>query len=93
MRSDGEYEALRRRHVADFEAMLPGYVSRIDWAADRVADERRRALRGLLAMAVARSPWHRERLAGIDPGGLSEAVMGSLPVMTKTDLMDTSTTS
>jgi len=88
VKSDGEYEALRRRHVADFEAMLPEYLDRIDWTADRVADERRRALRSLLAIAVARSPWHRERLAGIDPGSFAEAHIAGLPVMTKTDLMD-----
>jgi phenylacetate-CoA ligase len=88
VKSDGEYEALRRRHVADFEAMLPEYLDRIDWTADRVADERRRALRSLLAIAVARSPWHRERLAGIDSGRFAEAHIAGLPVMTKTDLMD-----
>jgi phenylacetate-CoA ligase len=85
---DGGHAALRRRHVADFEAMLPEYLGRIDWTADRVADERGRALRALLAIAVARSPWHRERLAAIDPGGFSEPHVASLPVMTKTDLMD-----
>jgi len=88
MKSDGDHEALRCRHVADFEAMLPEYLGRIDWPADRVAAERRRALRALLAIAVARSPWHRERLAGIDSGGFAEAHIASLPVMTKTDLMD-----
>ena len=64
VKPDGGQEALRRRHVADFEAMLPEYLGRIEWTADRVADERGRALRSLLATAVARSPWHRERLAG-----------------------------
>src|SRR5262245_26240827 len=88
MKSDGDHEALRCRHVADFEAMLPEYLDRIDWPADRVAGERRRALRALLAIAVDRSPWHRERLAGIDSGGFSEAQIASLPVMTKSDLMD-----
>jgi phenylacetate-CoA ligase len=87
MRSDGEYEALRRRHVADLEEMLPEYIGRIEWPADRVRKERRRALLTLLALAVERSPWHRERLAGIDLGGVSEADIESLPVMTKTDLM------
>jgi phenylacetate-CoA ligase len=87
-KSEGEYEVLRRRHVAALEAMLPEYMGRIEWSADRVANERRRALRTLLAMAVERSPWHRERLAGIDPGGRSEVDIESLPVMTKTDLMD-----
>jgi len=88
VKPDDGHAALRRRHVADFEAMLPEYLGRIEWTADRVADERRRALRALLAIAVARSPWHRERLAAIDPGGFSEAHIASLPVMTKTDLMD-----
>ena len=83
----GEYEALRRSHVARFEAILPEYADRIEWTADRVANERRRALRALLAVAVARSPWHRERLAGVDLGELSEANIESLPVMTKADLM------
>ena len=84
---DGGYEAVRRRHVADFEAMLPEYAGRIGWSADRVARERLRALRALLA-AARRSPWHRERLAGLDTGAFGEADVASLPVMTKTDLMD-----
>ena len=61
-------------------------MSRIDWPADRIYQERRRALRRLLATAAERSPWHRERLAGIDVAGLSG--VASLPVMTKADLMD-----
>jgi phenylacetate-CoA ligase len=81
---DGGHEAVRRRHVADFEAMLPEYAGRIGWSADRVARER---LRALLA-AARRSPWHRERLAGLDTGAFGEADVASLPVMTKTDLMD-----
>src|SRR5262245_7822291 len=78
-------ETLRRRHVADLEAMLPEYVARIEWPADRLRSERRRALRALLAMAFERSPWHRRRLAGLD---LSGADIESLPVMTKAELMD-----
>ena len=86
--SGDDSEALRRRHIADFEAIVPESIGRIEWSADRVKDERRRALRKLLALAVERSPWHRERLAAIDLSGLSEADIASLPVMTKTDLMD-----
>jgi phenylacetate-coenzyme A ligase PaaK-like adenylate-forming protein len=85
---EGRYEGLRQRHTADFEAMLPGYTERIDWPADRVQEERLRALRSLLATALARSPWHRERLTGVDVPALSEADVASLPVMTKADLMD-----
>ena len=78
----------RRRHVDHFEAILPGYVSRIDWPGDRIHQERQRALRRLLVTAAERSPWHRERLAGIDVAGLSGAGVANLPVMTKADLMD-----
>jgi hypothetical protein len=37
VKPDDGHAALRRRHVADFEAMLPEYLDRIDWTADRVA--------------------------------------------------------
>jgi hypothetical protein len=86
--SGGEQEALRQRHVAEFEAMLSGYAARIDWPEDLVRAERLRALRVLLATAARRSPWHRERLAGFDLEAFCEADIASLPVMTKTDLMD-----
>jgi phenylacetate-CoA ligase len=85
---DREHRALRQRHVADFEAMLPEYAGRIDWPSELIRKERLRALRMLLAVAIRRSPWHRDRLAGIDPGAFSEADIASLPVMTKTDLME-----
>jgi phenylacetate-CoA ligase len=84
----GEQEALRQRHVAEFEAMFSGYAARVDWPEDLVRAERLRALRVLLATADRRSPWHRERLAGFDLEAFCEADIASLPVMTKTDLMD-----
>jgi phenylacetate-CoA ligase len=92
-RSDGrtssdDDETLRRRHIADLEAIVPEFVRRIDWSPDRIRGERQRALRTLLAFAVERSPWHRERLAGIDLERLSETDIERLPVMTKADLMD-----
>jgi len=68
--------------------LLPEYVARIEWSWDQVPSERLRALRELLAVAVERSPWHRERLVGLDFSQLSEADVESLPVMTKADLMD-----
>jgi len=81
-------EALRRRHVARFEQLLPERVRRAGWSWDQVRAERLRALGELLSAAVRRSPWHRERLAGLDVDHFSEADIASLPVMTKADLMD-----
>lgn len=80
-------EELRARHAARFEQLLPEYVARIEWSWDRVREERLRALRELLAVAVARSPWHRKRLAGLDVSAVTDADVAALPVMTKQDLM------
>jgi phenylacetate-CoA ligase len=83
-----EYEALRERHVATAEAMLPDYVARIEWPAGRLQAERLRALRALVAAAVRGSPWHRERLAEFDTTRMTESDIEALPVMTKSDLME-----
>jgi phenylacetate-CoA ligase len=81
------YEELQRRHVADAMAMLPGQVERLGWSAERLAIHRRDALRQLVRTAQDRSPWHRRRLAGVDPDTLGEEGLAALPVMTKDDLM------
>ena len=61
---------------------------RISWSPAEVAAEQRRALRALLGVASARSVWHRERLAGIDLDNVAVEDIETLPVMTKSDLMD-----
>ena len=37
---------------------------------------------------MERSPWHHERLAGVDVAALTADDLSGLPVMTKSDLMD-----
>jgi hypothetical protein len=81
------YEDLRQRHLADLAALLPEHVQRLRWPAERLAQERRDRLRDLLRVAKASSPWHRERLAGVDPDRFEEADLAGLPPMTKDDLM------
>jgi phenylacetate-coenzyme A ligase PaaK-like adenylate-forming protein len=78
----------RAGHIARLGELLPTLLARIDWSAERVAEERTGALRELVALAQTRSQWHRERLAGIDPAHLTEADLASVPVMTKADLME-----
>ena len=80
-------DSRRLSHVAQFEAILPEYLDRIDWGQQELVVERRSGLRELLRAAVQFSPWHRERLSGIDPREVTEADITGLPVMTKTDLM------
>lgn len=81
------YEQLRRRHVADMLGLVPSMVERLDWSAERLAEERTRRLRRFLLVAQ-RSAWHRSRLEGIDVERVDEASLGELPVMTKNELMD-----
>ena len=82
-----DYEKLRQRHLADLAVLMPEHVQRLRWPAERLRQERRARLRDLLARARSSSPWHRDRLAGVDPGGFEEADLAGLPPMTKDDLM------
>ena len=74
-----EYEDLRQRHLATLMTLMPEHVQRLRWPADRLRQERRDRLPDLLRMAQASSPWHRERLAGVDPDGFEEADLAGLP--------------
>jgi hypothetical protein len=69
----GEYEDLRQRHLANLAALMPEHVQRLRWPAERLRQERRDRLRDLLAVAKASSPWHRDRLAGVDLDTFEEA--------------------
>jgi phenylacetate-coenzyme A ligase PaaK-like adenylate-forming protein len=57
------------------------------WSRARIDAERQDRLRELLAWAVKCSPFHADRLAGVDPARFTESELPSLPVMTKADLM------
>jgi phenylacetate-CoA ligase len=81
------FEDLRRRHLADLACLLPEHVQRLRWPAERLAQERRDRLRDLLRVATTSSPWHRRRLAGVDPDRFEVADLAGLPAMTKDDLM------
>jgi phenylacetate-CoA ligase len=81
------YEDLRQRQLATLTTLMPEHVQRLRWPAERLRQERRDRLRDLLRVARASSPWHRERLAGVDPDGFEEADLAGLPPMTKDDLM------
>ena len=82
-----DYEPLRQRHLADLATLMTEHVQRLRWPAERLRQERQDRLRGLLRVAKASSPWHRDRLAGVDPDGFEEADLTGLPPMTKDDLM------
>lgn len=74
-------------HFASLLAVLPSHVRRVDWPREKIDAHREERLRALVRAAIAGSPWHRERLRGIDPDALRVADLPSLPVMTKSELM------
>jgi len=82
------YADLVARQRAEVADGLFSAVRRLRWSADRLAAERERRLREILAWSAARCPFHAERLAGIDIDHFTEADLASLPTMTKADLMN-----
>lgn len=81
------YSELLTRQRGEVTDRLFSAVRRLRWPADRLAAERERQLRELLTWSAERSPFHAERLAGVDVNSFREADLPSLPIMTKTDLM------
>jgi phenylacetate-CoA ligase len=85
--TDRHYEQLvRRQRAALQDAYLKG-VRRLRWDAGRLAAERERRLRELLAYAAEHSAFWRERLAGRDLANFTEADLPSLPVLTRAEMM------
>jgi phenylacetate-coenzyme A ligase PaaK-like adenylate-forming protein len=87
-RAGMSYEATRQLHIADAVALRPRIAARLHWSADRLAEHRTQRLRMLVRAAVEGSPWHRQRLAGVDLHTLTEDSLRDLPVMTKADVME-----
>ena len=82
-----DYEALRARHAEQYQALLNDHLARINWSEEQLRAERERRLRAIISAAKERSPWHRARLAHLDPERVTEADLPSIPPMTKEDLM------
>jgi phenylacetate-CoA ligase len=81
-------ERLRRTHVAEARRVLPDHLARIAWPIERVRAERQARLRTLVATAREHSPWHRRRLAHLDPERVTEQDLADVPPMTRSDLVE-----
>lgn len=79
-------ERRAEQQLALFRYLGPA-LERIEWEAERLRQLRTQALRELVRHALKASPWHAKRLSGLDPENVSEDTLGSLPTMTKADLM------
>lgn len=79
----------RARHYEHASAhLLPELVNRLAWPRQNIERQQLAALRALLHHASQHSPWHRERLRGIDPNSATLADLARVPPMTKRDLME-----
>ena len=76
---------MRAAHLGAVRAGLEDHVVRLDWSCQQIEDYRNHRLRALLAYARERSPFHAQRLLGLDPATANVADLASLPMMTKQD--------
>jgi len=82
------FEQLRTAVQAELVARMPDHIERLRWSREQLDASKRDGLRALLAQALENSPFHRRRLGGIEPGRFELADLGSLPVMTKAEMME-----
>lgn len=81
------FEVQRARYVQALVNRLPRETEKVTWSLERLWTLRDERLRTLVGHAKASSPWHRRRLARVNPDRLSVAGLADLPTMSKADLM------
>ena len=79
---------LRRAFANELLAAYPELIERTGWDREQLLAHQRVRLQSLLRDAVAGSPFHARRLAGIDPAEVDPTDLSALPVMTKAQMMD-----
>ena len=79
---------LRRALANELLAAYPELIDRTSWGREQLLAHQRVRLQSLLRDAVAGSPFHARRLAGIDPAEVDPTDLSALPVMTKAQMMD-----
>ena len=82
-----DIDLLRSRMAGAIGGQMPGHIERLGWSAGQLAAFQRDRLRALLARAIECSPFHAERLRGVDPSRFELADLPRLPVMTKAQMM------
>ena len=82
------YERLRAAHLHALRAALEDHVARVDWPRERIDRYRTERLRGLLAYAKERSPFHAGRMADLDPSSATVDDLVRVEPMTKQDAQD-----
>ena len=81
------YETLRERHARTAAELLPDLLAALDLPRAALLRLQERRLRELVAWAKEASPFHRRRLAAVDPQSLTLQDLPRLPIMTKAEMM------
>lgn len=81
----GTYERLRSAHLQAVRAALEDHVGRMEWSREQLDRYRIQRLRALLTYARERSPFHAERMEGLDPSSMAVEDLARLPPMVKED--------
>jgi phenylacetate-CoA ligase len=81
-------QQMKHRFQVDLMARLPERIARWRWPKKRIAAFQRQQLRHLLKHAIESSPFHASRLAAVDADGFELDQLQSLPMMTKTEMME-----
>ncbi len=81
------HASLSARMSAELAWRLGPYMQRLGWDAGQLAAHQRDRLRVLLAHAAEHSPFHAQRLRGLDLERLELTDLARLPVMTKSQMM------
>ncbi|WP_238006146.1 hypothetical protein KZZ52_51610 [Dactylosporangium sp. AC04546] len=82
------YERLRAAHLDAVRASLEDHVARLEWSRRRIEDYRTERLRSLLVYARERSPFHADRMGGIDPAAATVEDLVRVPPMVKQEAQD-----
>ena len=81
------HASLPARMSAELTGRLVQYTPRLSWDASELAAWQRERLRVLLAHAAEHSPFHADRLRGLEVSRFEVGDLARLPVMTKTQMM------
>lgn len=74
--------------VAALNAGLFEQIGRRTWSAQQIHQTQSQGLQTLLSYAIEHSPFHRNRLSGIDLSHLDPSDLSRLPIMTKAEMME-----
>ncbi len=81
------YDEARQPHLRAVLSQMSAEAQKLTWPLQRLHELRDERLRAMVRHAKENSPWHRERLAGVDPEGLTGDDLRHLPTMNKADVM------